>query len=182
MCAQSCLTLCDPVDCKSQAPLSVGFFRQEYWRGLPFPPPEDVYDPVIEPTSPSSSALQAHSLSTETSEKSPRYTAKDTHITYKTGRDSQTSQNELQFAWLFSHQVVPTLLDPTDRSAPGSPSLTMSCSLPKFMSIPSVMPSNHLLLWHLYLFLPSTFPSTGSFPMSQLFASGGQSIGASGSG
>ena len=32
---QSCLTLCDPVDC---SPLSMGFSRQEYWSGLPFPP------------------------------------------------------------------------------------------------------------------------------------------------
>ena len=35
-----------------QAPLSVGFSRQEYWRGLPFPSPEDLPHPGIEPTSP----------------------------------------------------------------------------------------------------------------------------------
>ena len=34
-----------------QAPLSVGFSRQEYWIGLPFPPPGDLPDPGIEPTS-----------------------------------------------------------------------------------------------------------------------------------
>ena len=35
---QSCLTLCDPMDCIAhQAPLSMGFSRQEYWSGLPFP-------------------------------------------------------------------------------------------------------------------------------------------------
>ena len=37
--AQSCLALCDPMD-----PLSVGFSRQEYWSGLPFPSPEDLPD------------------------------------------------------------------------------------------------------------------------------------------
>ena len=37
--AQSCLTLCDPVDCIPQASLSMGFSRQEYWSGLPFPSP-----------------------------------------------------------------------------------------------------------------------------------------------
>ena len=42
-----------------QAPLSMGFSRQEYWSGLPFPPPGDLPDPGIEPTSP---ALQADSL------------------------------------------------------------------------------------------------------------------------
>ena len=34
-----------------QAPLSVGFSSQEYWSGLPFPPPEDLPDPGIKPTS-----------------------------------------------------------------------------------------------------------------------------------
>ena len=34
-----------------QAPLSMGFSRQEFWIGLPFPPPGDLPDPVIEPTS-----------------------------------------------------------------------------------------------------------------------------------
>ena len=33
---QSCLTLCEPMDCSHQAPLSMGFSRQEYWSGLPF--------------------------------------------------------------------------------------------------------------------------------------------------
>ena len=36
---QSCLTLCDPMDSSSQAPLSTGFSRQEYWSGLTFPSP-----------------------------------------------------------------------------------------------------------------------------------------------
>ena len=35
-----------------QAPLSMEFSRQEYWSGLPFPPPEDLPDPGIEPVSP----------------------------------------------------------------------------------------------------------------------------------
>ena len=34
-----------------QAPLSMGFPRQEYWSGLPFPPSEDLSDPGIEPAS-----------------------------------------------------------------------------------------------------------------------------------
>ena len=42
-----------------QAPLSMGFPRQEYWSGLPFPPPGDLPDPEIEPKSP---ALQADSF------------------------------------------------------------------------------------------------------------------------
>ena len=42
-----------------QAPPSMGFSRQEYWSGLPFPSPEDLPDPGIEPRSPT---LQADSL------------------------------------------------------------------------------------------------------------------------
>ena len=36
---QSCLTLCNPIDGSHQAPLSLGFSRQEHWSGLPFPSP-----------------------------------------------------------------------------------------------------------------------------------------------
>ena len=48
-----------------QAPLSMGFSRQEYWSGVPCPPPGDLHDPGIKPVSPASPALQADSLSTE---------------------------------------------------------------------------------------------------------------------
>jgi len=58
--AQSCLTLCDPVDC--QVPLSTEFSRQEYWSGLPFPSPRDLPDLGIEPRPP---ALQSDSLLSE---------------------------------------------------------------------------------------------------------------------
>ena len=49
------------------------------------------------------------------------------------------------------------------------------------MSIKSVMPSNRLILCCHLLLLPSTFPASGSFPVSQFFTSGGQSIGVSSS-
>ena len=45
-----------------QAPLSIEFSRQEFWSGLPFPPPGDLPDPRIELMSP---ALQADSLPSE---------------------------------------------------------------------------------------------------------------------
>ena len=44
-----------------QAPLSMGFSRQEYQSGLPFPAPGDLPDPGIDPSSPASPALQADS-------------------------------------------------------------------------------------------------------------------------
>ena len=60
-------------------------------------------------------------------------------------------------------------------------SITNSKNLPKLMSIESVMPSNHLILCHPLLLLPSILPASGSFLPSQFFASGGQSIGVSAS-
>ena len=45
-----------------QAPLSMGFFRQEYWSGLPCPSPGHLPDSGIEPVSPVAPALQADSL------------------------------------------------------------------------------------------------------------------------
>ena len=58
-------------------------------------------------------------------------------------------------------------------------SFSVSCSLPKFMSIESVMLFNHVIVCHPLLLLPSIFPASGSFPMSLIFVSIGQSIGAS---
>ena len=60
--AQSCPTLCDPIDLGHQAPLFMEFSRQEFWNGLPFPSPGDFPDPRIEPVSPS---LQAEFFPSE---------------------------------------------------------------------------------------------------------------------
>ena len=59
---QSCLTLATPWTVAHQAPQSMEFSRQEYWSGLPFPPPGDLPDPGIEPRSP---MLQADALPSE---------------------------------------------------------------------------------------------------------------------
>ena len=59
-------------------------------------------------------------------------------------------------------------------------SITSSRSLLKLMSIDLVMPSNHLILCRPFSCLQS-FPASGSFPVSQFFSSGSQSIGASAS-
>ena len=74
-----------------------------------------------------------------------------------------------------------TLCNPMDCSTPTSLSITNSQSLLKFVSIESMMPSNHLILCRPLLLPPSIFPASGSFPVSQFFASGGQSFGASAS-
>ena len=63
----------------------------------------------------------------------------------------------------------------------GSLSFTNTQSLLKLMFIESVMPSNHLVLCHPLLLLPSIFPNIRGFKTSQLFASDGQNIGVSAS-
>ena len=61
--AQPCPTLCDPMDCTAhQAPLSMRFSREEYWSGLPCPPPGDLHDSGNETRSP---AVEADSFPSE---------------------------------------------------------------------------------------------------------------------
>ena len=57
--AQSCLTLCHPVGCSRQAPLSMGFSRQEHWSGVPCLPSGDLPNPGIKPVSPISPAVDS---------------------------------------------------------------------------------------------------------------------------
>ena len=60
--AQSHPTFCDPIVCGPQTPLFMGFPRQDYWSGLPFPSLGDLPHPEVEPGPPS---LQAGSLPSE---------------------------------------------------------------------------------------------------------------------
>ena len=50
------------MNCSPPGPLSMEFSRQEYWRGLRCPPPEDPPDPEIEPASPAAMALKVDSV------------------------------------------------------------------------------------------------------------------------
>ena len=58
--------LCNPVDSSHQVPLSMGFSRREHWSGLPRPPPGDLPEPGIEPTSLTSLALAGGFFTTST--------------------------------------------------------------------------------------------------------------------
>ena len=75
-----------------QAPLCMGFPRQEYWSGLPCPPPGDLPNPGIEPTSLAAPVLQVDSLP----------------LSYQKESESEVPQS------------YPTLCDPMDGSLPGS--------------------------------------------------------------
>ena len=68
----------------------------------------------------------------------------------------QPTRHPFVTLWTAAHQV--------------SLSFTLSCSLLKFMSIESVMPSNHLMLCHPLLLLPSIFPSTRVFSNESKFS------------
>ena len=87
----------------------------------------------------------------------------------------------IQVSSLQSLNRVQLFATPWTAARQASPFITNSQSLLKLMSIELVMPSNHLILCHPFLLLPSIFPSIRSFPVSQFFTSGGQSIGVSAS-
>ena len=82
-----------------QLPLSMGFSRQEYWNGLPFPLPEDLSDPGIEPTSLASPALAGGFFTT--------------NITW------EAKNMTIQFSSV--SQLCPILCNPMDCSTPGLP-------------------------------------------------------------
>ena len=83
--------------------------------------------------------------------------------------DKFSSVQSFSRVWLF---VTPWIA-----AHQASLSITNSRSSLRFMSIESVMRSSHLILCHPLLLLPTILPVSKSFPISQLFAWGGQSIG-----
>ena len=97
----------------------------------------------------------------------------------KTEGKKRKSRTVLFHSVHFSGSVKSYSLRPHELQHARPPSITSSRSLPKLMSIESVMPSSHLILCRLLLLLPSIFPRIMSFLMSQFFTSGGQNIGAS---
>ena len=74
-----------------------------------------------------------------------------------------------------------TLCKPMDCSMRGFPVHHQLLEVAQIMSVELVMPSNHLILCHPLLSCLHSFPASGSFPLSQFFPSGGQSIGVSAS-
>ena len=93
----------------------------------------------------------------------------------------QWSSREFHFSSVQLLSRVQIFTTPWIAACQDSLSITNSRSLPKLMPIESVMPSSNLFLCRPLLLLPPFLPASGSFPMSWLFAWGGQSIGASAS-
>ena len=123
-----------------QASLSIIFSRQEYWSGLPCPPPEDPPNPGIEPPSPVAPALQVDSLLL-----------------------SHWGSIYVQFSSVQSLSRVQLFATPWIAARQAFLSITNFQSLPKLMSIKSVMPSSHLILCHPLLLLPPIPPSIRVF-------------------
>ena len=85
----------------------------------------------------------------------------------------------VQFSSVQSLSRVQLFATPWTVTHQASLSITNSRSSLRLTSIESVMPSSHLILCHPLLLLPQSLPASQSFPMSQHFAWGGQSIGVS---
>ena len=90
---------------------------------------------------------------------------------YMTTRKTISS---VQFSSVQLLSCVRLFVTPWIAARQASLSITNSWSSPKLMSIESVMPSSHLILCYHLLLMPPTPPSIRVFPMSQLFAWGGQ--------
>ena len=96
----------------------------------------------------------------------------------------QTSQQNFwqihkTFVVILSLSCVQLFANPWSEALQASLPFTISWSLLKLMSIESMMPPNHLVICHPLLLCPQSFPTSGSFSVSQFFTSGGHSIGAS---
>ena len=87
-----------------QAPLSMGFFRQKYWSGLPFPPPGDLPNPGTKPTSPTTLALAGRFFTMWANLEDQKFNIYIHTHTYK---------------WKLKWQSCPTLCDPMDYTVHG---------------------------------------------------------------
>ena len=117
------------------------FLRQGYWSGLPFSTPGDLPDTGIEPASIVSPALAGRFFTT-----------------------APPGFNSVQ-----SLSCVRLFATPWTAAGQASLSITGQISKLKLMSIELVMPSNHLILCHFLLLLPSIFPSIRVFSNESVF-------------
>ena len=156
---QSCRCFVTPWIVVCQAPLSMGFFRQEYWSRLLCPPPKDLPNPRIKTASLMSPALASRCWATEPLGKPEMW------------------------CFYFSSVAQPclTLCDHMDCSTPGLPVHHQLLELTQthvHRVSDVIQPSHSVVPFSSYL---QSFPASGSLQMRQFFASGGQSTGVSAS-
>ena len=137
----------------SQAPLSMGFFRQKYWSGESFLSPGDLPNPGVEPWSP---VLQADALP------------------FQPGNIQNRSSVQFSHS-VMSHSLRPHELQHTRPPCPSPTPGACSSSCPSNQWCHPTISSSVIP----FSFCLQSFPGLGSFLMSQFFTSDGQSIGAS---
>ena len=128
--AQSCPTLTTPWTVAHQAPLSMGFSRQGYWSGLPFPSPGHLPDPGIEPRSPT---LRVNSLPAEPQGKAKNTGVGSLSLLFPTEESNRGLLHCRQILYQVSHKGRPRILEwvaypvsadlPNPGIEPGSPVL-----------------------------------------------------------
>ena len=157
LCAQSCLTLCNPMDCSPPGSSVSGTFQAFTGVGCHF-----LLQGIF-----STQGLNLRLVSCIAE--------------FFTTVPPRKPFPLLQFSSVQLLTCVQIFATPWTAACQTSLSITNSQSLLKLMSIESVMSSNHLILCHPILLPPSIFPASGSFQISQFFTSGGQSTGVSAS-
>ena len=162
----------NPRSVAHQAPLPMGFSRQESWGGLSCPPPWDPPNPGVKSMSLTFSALAGGFYTTSASWKAQEISrmAQKKAMTLRLCSIQFSCSFVSDSLWPHEPQHArPPCPSPTPGVHPNPCPLSRWCH-PTVLS--SVVPFSSC---------PQSFPASGSFPISQLFASGGQSIGVSAS-
>ena len=148
------------------------FSRQEYCSGLPFPTPGGLPDPDINPPSPPLAGSIFFNC----------WATQEAHLYLKAVTTFSLGKRLGNNQFSSAIQLYPTLCDPMDCSRSDLPvhhQLSEFTQTHVYWVGDAIQPSHPLL--SLSPPAPQSFPASGSFQMSQLFASGGQSIGVSAS-
>ena len=143
----------------------MGYPKQEYWSGLPFPSPGDLPNPETKPVFPALADGFSLPLSHLGSHITMAWRSKDPgcHYTHLFLGQKHWHRHTVQFNSVQLLSCVWLFATPRTAARQASLSITNSWSLLKLMSVESVMPSNHLILCCPLLCLPSIFPSTRVF-------------------
>ena len=137
-----------------QAPLSMAFSRQEYWSGLPCPPPGHIPDPVIEPASPASFVLQVDSFF---------YIYKCIHFNWRLITLQYCSSFAIHWHELATSVHGFPILNPLPPPSPSHPSGSSQCTSPEHPA-PCIKP--RLVIHFLYDITHVSMPFSQIIPPS----------------
>ena len=143
--------------------LSLGFSRQEHWSGLPFPSPMHESEKWKWSCSVVPDFSGPHGLQPTRLLRPWDFPGKSTGVGYQCLLHTLLLHYNCVFQFSSVAQLCPTLCDPMNGSTLAHPVLHQFLSLPKLMFTESVMLSNHLILCHPFVLLPSIFPSIRVF-------------------